>query len=96
MFNLGTEESGGQRYFFCNAHGREQIHVLELVLAAREVLHLHKSHVDEVVEAVVQAAHAHAQLLSQLALGQVGVSLQDAHEPKMGVLESWLEGWSCG
>ncbi len=30
-------------------------------------------------------AHAHAQLVGQLALGQVWVVLQDAHDPKMSV-----------
>ncbi len=48
-------------------------------------MHLHQALVDEGIQAVVQAAHAQAQLLSQLALGQVGVLLQDAHDPKMGV-----------
>ncbi len=33
---------------------------------------------DEGVEAVVQPAHTHAELFGQLALGQVGVFLQDA------------------
>ena len=86
LFDLTAEESGGQGYFLCNAHGREQINVLELVLAVREVLHFHQALVDEGIEAVVQAAHALAQLLSQFALGQVGVFLQDAQDPKKSVL----------
>jgi hypothetical protein len=97
LFHLAAEESTGQGHFFCNAHGREQIHVLELVLAAGEVLHLHQALVDEGVEAVAQPAHAHAQLLSQLALGQVWVFLQDAHDPKnRRLLGSWLDCLSLG
>ncbi len=54
---------------------------------AREVLHLHKALVDEGVEAVVQAAHAHAELVSQLALGEVGVSC------KMRMIRKWVSSW---
>lgn len=79
-----SEESGGYGNFFYNAHGREQIHVLELVLAVSEVLHLHHTLVDEGVEEAVQAANAHAQLLGQIALGQAGVFLQDANDLKIG------------
>jgi len=85
LFHLAFEEPAGQRDLFGNALGGEQVNVLELVLAFGKVRHLHKALVDESVEAVVQPPHAHAEHVGQLALGQVGVVLQDAHDPEMGV-----------
>lgn len=34
---------------------------------------------------LIESPHAHAELVGQLALGQVRVVLQDAHDPEMGV-----------
>ena len=71
--------------FFCHTAWCEHIHVAELVFGIGEVLHLHKAFVGEGLEAVIEPAHADAQFLSQLALGEVGVVLQDAHDPEVGV-----------
>ncbi len=85
FFHLASKEATGQRRLLGNAFGREQVDVLELILAVQKVLHLHKALVDQGVEAVVQATHAHAEVIGQLALGEIGVFLQDAHDPEMGV-----------
>ncbi len=85
LFHLAFQEPAGQCHLFGNTLGREQVDILELVFALLEVAHLHKALVDEGVEAVVQPTHAHAEHLGQLALGQVRVILQDAHDPEMGV-----------
>ena len=85
LFHLALKEAAGQRHFFGNALGREQVDVLELVLAFLEVRHLDKALVDEGVEAKVQAAHAYAKPACQLALGEVGVVLQEAHDPEVGL-----------
>ena len=71
LFHLALKKSAGKCHLFGNAQGREQIDILELVLAFGKVRHLHKALVDEGVEAVVQPPNAHAELVGQLALGQV-------------------------
>ena len=60
LFHLAAKETTGHYYFFCHALGREQVYILELVFAARKVLHLHKTFVHEGFEAVVETAHADA------------------------------------
>ncbi len=60
--------------------GGEDVDVAEFVFRLAEVLHLDPAFVDQGFEAVVQAAHAHAQLMVQF-----GVCLQQAHDPKGGV-----------
>ena len=75
----------GQRHFFSDALRREQIDGLELVLAILKVLHIDPALARQGFEAIVQAAHAHTQLISQFALGEVWVFLQDAHHPEISV-----------
>ena len=83
--HLAFEEVAGESGFFGHAGGGEDVDVAEFVFRLAEVLHLDPAFVDQGFQAVVQAAHAHAQLLGQLALGQVGVGLQQAHDSKSGV-----------
>ena len=82
---LSLNELTGQSDLFRDSLRGQQIDVAELVLRLAKVLHLYQALVDEGVEAVVQPPNAHAELVGQLALGQVRVVLQDAHDPKMGV-----------
>lgn len=70
---------------FTNARRREQVAIREFVMAANEVLHLHVAFVHQGFEAVVEPPYADAQLLSELALGEVGVGLQQAHDSVCGV-----------
>jgi hypothetical protein len=79
------QELTGQHHFLGNALRREQIYVLELVLAFAKVRHLHKTLVDEGIETVIQATHAHAENFGQFTLGQIRVGLQDTHDPEIGV-----------
>ena len=83
--HLALQKAAGQCHLFCNALGGEQINVLELVLAFLKIAHLHKALVHEGLEAIVEPANAHAQLVCQLALGQVWIVLQDAHDLEMRV-----------
>ena len=83
LFHPAAEESRGKCQFFCNPHGREEIHVLKLIFTVLKVLHIHKALVEKGFVAVVQPAQAHAELHSQLAFRQIEVFLQDAHDPKM-------------
>jgi hypothetical protein len=85
LFHLALEEATGQCQPLSNALRGEQVHVLELVLALVKISHLHKALVYQGVEAVVQATHTHAELVSQLSQGEVRIFLQDAHDPEMGV-----------
>jgi len=59
--------------------------ILELVFAVLKVLHLDPALVHQGFEAVVQTTDTHTQLFSQLALGEVWVLLQNAHDPEIGV-----------
>ena len=68
-----------------NALGGEQVDVLELVFAFLEVAHLDKTLINQGLEAIVEPADAHPELVGQLALGEVWVVLQDAHDPEMRV-----------
>ena len=77
--------------FFGHAGGGEDVDVAKFVFRLAEVLHLHPAFVDQGFEAVVKAAHTQAQFLGQFALGQVGVGLQQAHDPK-GVVFLGLGG----
>ena len=75
----------GNGSLFCHAGRSEYIDVAKLVLGVGEVFHLHQAFFHERFEAVVQPAHADAQFFSQLALGEVGVVLQQAHDAEVGV-----------
>ena len=94
LFHFALKEAAGQCHFFGNALGGEEVDALELVLAFLEVRHLDKALVDEGVEAKVQAAHAYAKLAGQLALGEIRVVLQEAHDPEMGLFLDL--GWAAG
>jgi len=60
-------------------------HLAKFVFELAEVLHLGPAFVDEGIEAVIEPAGADAQLLSDFAPRQVGVDLQHAQHPKVGV-----------
>ena len=64
---------------------RLHAHLLELVFAFLKVAHLDKTLIDQGLEAIVEPADTHAELVSQFALGKVWVVLQDAHDPEMRV-----------
>ena len=72
--------------FVRQALGGQHVDVTKLVFALAEVVHLDKALVDQGLEAVVEPAGAHAQLLGNFTLGEVWVGLQHAQYPKVGVL----------
>ena len=82
---LSLEEPTGQSDLFHDALRSQHIYIAKLVFRLAEVLHLDPAFVDQGVEAVVQAAGADTQALSDVALGQVGVFLQHAQDPEIGV-----------
>lgn len=52
------------------------------MLAVLKVLQLDQALVHQGIQAVVQAAQAHAKPLGEVALANVGALLQDTHDPK--------------
>jgi hypothetical protein len=60
--------------------------VAKLVFGLAAVLHLDPAFVFDRVYALVQATGTKAQLLGYLSLGDIGVVLQHAQDPEIGVL----------
>ena len=85
FFDLALQEALGQGGFFGQACGGEHVDVAEFVFGVGEIFHFHQAFVHQGLEAVVEPPYADAQLLSQLALGEVGVGLQQAHDSVRGV-----------
>jgi len=83
--HFALQESAREGGFLCDAAGGQDVDVAKFVFRLAEVLHLDPAFVDERPQAVVQAAGADAQLLGDLALRQVGVVLQHAQHPVVGV-----------
>ena len=82
---LAFEESAREGDFFHDALRGQHIDIAKLVFGLAEVLHLDPTFVDQGIESVVKATGAHAQAFGDLALGQIGVVLQHAQDPKIRV-----------
>jgi hypothetical protein len=83
--HFALQKSARQGGFLGDAAGGQDADVAEFVFRLAEVLYLDPAFVDEGIEAVVQAAGADAELAGDLALRQVGVVLQHAQHPVVGV-----------
>ncbi len=85
LVHFALQKSARQGGFLGDAAGGQDVDVAKFVFRLAEVLHLDPTFVDECPQAVVQAAGADAQLAGDLALRQVGVVLQHAQHPVIGV-----------
>ena len=83
--HFALQKSAREGGFLGDAAGGQDVDVAEFVFRLAEVLHLDPAFVNQRPQAVVQAAGADAQLLGDLALRQVGVVLQHAQHPVVGV-----------
>ena len=83
--HLALQEAAGQQCFLHDARWGEQVGITQLVFVVTEVLNFDPTFVDQSFQAIVQTAHAHAKLFSQLTLRDVRAIVQDAQDPEVGV-----------
>lgn len=83
--HLALQKAAGEGHFFCDARGREDVHVFEFVFAVLEVAELDQAFVGQCFDAVIDFAVADAQNFGQVALGDVGPVLQLFEHPKIQV-----------
>ena len=83
--HLALEKPASEGGLFGNAGRREQVGVIELVLAVLKIFELNQALVHERLEAVVHLAVADAQLPRQVALRNVGALLQQFEHAKAQV-----------
>ncbi|WP_455710437.1 hypothetical protein [Ralstonia insidiosa] len=85
LFHLAFQKLAGQSRFFRNAARRKNVDVAEFILGLTEVLDLNPPLFRQSFDAVIQTANAYAQFFRKLALSEVRIFLQYAHDPKVRV-----------
>ena len=81
--HLALQKAPGQRGFFSNAGGGEQVGVTQLVGVFAEVAHLDPAFFGQRAYTVVDATQAHADLFGQSALADARALLQQLQRPEV-------------